>query len=86
LKKAEKLSFLTQNTGRSPGQAAIEFILAEPSIASVLPSAYNDRQLVEFAAAPETPDLTHEEMARIDELCRTNFGWGASIKPRTAST
>jgi aryl-alcohol dehydrogenase-like predicted oxidoreductase len=86
LKKVEKLPFLTQNTGRSLGQAGVKFILAEPSIASVLPNIYKDQQLPWFAAAPDRADLKHEEIARLEKLCRTNFGLGASIKRRTAST
>jgi aryl-alcohol dehydrogenase-like predicted oxidoreductase len=83
LRKVEKLSFLTQNTGRSLGQAAIKFILAEPSIASVLPNIYNEEQLAEFVAAPDTADLTYEEMARLEELYRTNFGLKSLPTPRT---
>lgn len=78
LKKVEQLDFLTHGTGRTIGQAAIKFILAEPSIGSVLPNIYNDRQLVEFAAAPDTPDLTADEIAHVDELYAANFGLESS--------
>jgi aryl-alcohol dehydrogenase-like predicted oxidoreductase len=74
LKKVEQLGFLTGNTGRTIGQAAIQFILADPSIGSVLPNIYNDRQLAEFAAAPDTPPLTKEELARVAGLYAANFG------------
>jgi aryl-alcohol dehydrogenase-like predicted oxidoreductase len=74
LKKVEQLSFLTQNTGRTLGQAAIKFVLAEPSVASVLPNIYNEQQLAEFAAAPDAPDLTAEELARVENLRARNFG------------
>jgi aryl-alcohol dehydrogenase-like predicted oxidoreductase len=73
LKKVEKLAFLTGPTGRTIGQAAIKFILAEPSVASVLPNIYNEQQLAEFAAAPDTPDLTAAELARVADLCRNGF-------------
>lgn len=72
LKKVEQLAFLA--SGRTLAQAAIKFILAEPSIGSVLPNIYNEQQLVEFAAAPDTVDLTGEELARVAQLYRTNFG------------
>lgn len=85
LKKVEELSFLTRNTGRTLGQVAIKFILAEPSIASVLPNIYSEEQLAEFAAAPETPDLSREELERVGELCRTDFGLAASTQPQAAS-
>ncbi|HEY8475717.1 MAG TPA: aldo/keto reductase [Chloroflexota bacterium] len=73
LKKLERLTFLTEGTGRTIGQAAIQFILAEPSVASVLPNIYNSEQLVEFASAPDTPALTAEELARIADLYDHNF-------------
>ncbi len=77
LKKVEQLAFLTGN--RTIAQAAIQFILAEPSIGSVLPNIYTEQQLVEFAGACETPDLTSQELARVRELVRTNFGLAAEI-------
>jgi aryl-alcohol dehydrogenase-like predicted oxidoreductase len=74
LKKVEQLSFLTGETGRTIAQTAIKFILAEPSVASALPNIYDETQLAEFAAAPDTPDLSAEELRRIAELYATNFG------------
>ncbi len=38
LKKVEQLGFLWEAVGRTLGQAAIQYILAEPSVASVLPN------------------------------------------------
>ncbi|QIN79736.1 aldo/keto reductase [Rubrobacter marinus] len=74
LKKVERLSFLTESGERTLGQAALKFVLAAPEVASVLPNIYDDEQLDEFAAAPETPDLTEEELARVAELYESNFG------------
>ncbi len=73
LQKLEKLTFLTENSGRAIGQAAIQFILASPSVASVLPNIYDAEQLREFAAAPDTPELTDQELSRIAELYARNF-------------
>jgi aryl-alcohol dehydrogenase-like predicted oxidoreductase len=42
LRKVERLDFLEE--GRSIGQAAIQFILHEPSVASVLPNIYDAAQ------------------------------------------
>jgi len=39
-----------------------------------LPNIYNEDQLIEFAKAPASADLTSDELARIDELYRNNFG------------
>jgi len=69
LEKVGHVDFLYgEDTGRTIGQAAIQFALAQPTIASVLPNILNADQLREFAAAPETPPLTAEELAKLDEL------------------
>jgi aryl-alcohol dehydrogenase-like predicted oxidoreductase len=85
LRKVEAIKFLTQGTGRTLGQAAIKFILSDPAIASVLPNIYNDQQLEDFAAAPDTPDLTGSELARLAELYRTGFGVSPSVEPVTSA-
>lgn len=74
LQKLEKLSFLTERTGRTIGQAAIQWVLASPVVASVLPNVYDAEQLAEFVAAPDTPPLTEDELARIAGLYDRNFG------------
>ena len=74
LKKVDQLAFLTESGERTLGQAALKFVLATPAIASTLPNIYDEAQLEEFAAAPDTPDLTPEELSRIEELYENNFG------------
>jgi aryl-alcohol dehydrogenase-like predicted oxidoreductase len=74
LKKVEQLRFLTESGERTLGQAALKFVLASPEIVSTLPNIYDDEQLDEFAAAPDTPDLTDDELARVAELYESNFG------------
>jgi aryl-alcohol dehydrogenase-like predicted oxidoreductase len=74
LKKVEQLSFLTESGERTLGQAALKFVLASPEVASTLPNIYNEEQIEEFAATSETPDLTTEELSRIEELYENNFG------------
>jgi aryl-alcohol dehydrogenase-like predicted oxidoreductase len=73
LRKLEMLRFLTEGRDRTIGQAALQFILAEPSVASTLPNIYDEEQLVEFAAASETLPLTSGELRRIDELYARDF-------------
>jgi aryl-alcohol dehydrogenase-like predicted oxidoreductase len=74
LKKVEQLAFLTESGDRTLGQAALKFVLAEPEIISTLPNIYDHEQLDEFAAAPDTPDLTEDELARVAELYENKFG------------
>ena len=74
LKKVERLGFLTESGERTLGQAALKFVLSSPEIVSTLPNIYDDEQLEEFAAAPDTPDLTEDELSRIAELYENNFG------------
>jgi aryl-alcohol dehydrogenase-like predicted oxidoreductase len=78
LKKVERLSFLTASGERTLGQAALKFALAAPEIVSTLPNIYDDAQLEEFAAAPDVPDLTDEELSRVAELYESDFGLEAS--------
>ncbi len=74
LKKVRQLAFLTDGATRTLGQAALQFILSEPSVASVLPNLYNESLLREFAAAPEVPPLSPTELARLGQLFAENFG------------
>lgn len=74
IQKLETLKFLTVGRDQTLGQAALKFILADPIVTSVLPNIYNVEQLVEFAAAPDLPDLTADDLQRIADLEATNFG------------
>src|SRR5215218_1350532 len=74
LKKVDKLAFLTESGERTLGQAALKFALASQEISSTLPNIYGEEQLDEFAAAPDTPDLTEDELSRIAEPYENNFG------------
>jgi aryl-alcohol dehydrogenase-like predicted oxidoreductase len=71
LRKVETLGFLTE--GRTLGQAAIQWLLAEPVVTAVLPNIYNSEQLREFAAAPETPELSTAELDHVAELYASDF-------------
>ncbi len=73
IKKIDKLRFL-ETSGRTLGQAALLWLLADDRVASTLPNIYNEEQLVEFAKAPECPALTPDDLARIDNLHSENFG------------
>jgi aryl-alcohol dehydrogenase-like predicted oxidoreductase len=74
LKKVEQLGFLTQSGEHTLSQTALKFVLASPEVTSTLPNIYDEEQLEEFAAVPETPDLTDEELSRIEKLYENNFG------------
>ncbi len=50
VKKVEQLRFL-ERPNRTLGQAAIQWLLAEPKVMTVLPNIYDREQLVEFAEA-----------------------------------
>jgi aryl-alcohol dehydrogenase-like predicted oxidoreductase len=73
VKKVEKLRFL-ENSGRTLGQAALLWLLADDRVASTLPNIYNEEQLIEFAKAPDCPPLTADDLAKIDNLYAQNFG------------
>ncbi len=71
LKKLERLDFLEE--GRTMGQAAIQFILHEPSVASVLPNIYDEAGLEEFATFDRAAPLSDADYARVQELYARNF-------------
>src|SRR5213082_1152439 len=73
IKKIDKLRFL-ENSERTLGQAALQWLLADDRVASTLPNIYNEEQLVEFAKAPDCPPLTADDIAKIGELYSENFG------------
>ena len=72
LKKIRTLDFIT--TRLTLGQAALKWLLAEPRVVTTLPNIYDAEQLREFAAASDKPDLSADELQRVDELAARNFG------------
>jgi aryl-alcohol dehydrogenase-like predicted oxidoreductase len=73
LRKIETLRFL-ETPQRTLGQAAIQWLLAEPRVMTVLPNIYDREQLREFATAPDTAPFTRAELERVAALATTNFG------------
>ena len=71
LRKVERLQFLTES--RTLGQAAIQWLLADPTVTTVLPNIYGSDQLREFAAAPATPGLSADELERVADLYEHGF-------------
>jgi aryl-alcohol dehydrogenase-like predicted oxidoreductase len=81
LHKVDRLAFLAETTGRTIGQAAMQWLLAQPAVASLLPNIYNEEQLTEFVDAADVAPLTDDELARVQELYDDNFG----LAPQEAS-
>src|SRR5436189_257362 len=73
VKKIDQLRFL-ENSERTLGQAALQWLLADDRVASTLPNIYEEAQLIEFAKAPDCPPLTNDDMEKIAELYEENFG------------
>ena len=73
LKKIEQLRFLVIEGERSMTQAALKFILAQPAMATVIPTIGTLAELEEFAGTTRAPDLTDDELARIQDLYARNF-------------
>src|SRR5262249_10095983 len=74
LKKIDQLRFLEIPGERNLGQAAIQWLLADPLFASVLPNIYDEEQLRDFAAASDAPPLTAQELSRVEDLYAKQFG------------
>jgi aryl-alcohol dehydrogenase-like predicted oxidoreductase len=73
LQKVERLRFLCEEHGMTLAQAALKFILTQRAIACVLPTMTTAEDLEEWAAASAKPDLSADDLARIDELYERNF-------------
>ncbi|MEA2347491.1 MAG: hypothetical protein QOG62_1278 [Thermoleophilaceae bacterium] len=80
LKKIDQLRFLVIEGERTMSQAALQFILAQPKMACVIPTITSLAELEEFAGAASAPELSAEEIAQIGELYERDFG----LTPATA--
>ena len=80
LKKIDQLRFLVIEGERTMTQAALKFILAQPRMATVIPTVSTLAELEEFAATAGAPDLTEDELSRVQELYVRNF----DVEPATA--
>ncbi len=74
VEKIKTLDFLTGSGGRTLGQAALRWILADEAVASTLPNIYGADQIREFAGASDVPDLTADELEKVRELHEVDFG------------
>ena len=74
LVKIEKLDFLVKGTGRTLGQAALQWLWSEPLLATALPNIYDEKQLEELCAACDAAPLTADEVAKVQDLYAHNFG------------
>ena len=85
VRKVEQLRFL-ESPSRTLGQAALLWLLKDERVASVLPNIYDEKQLSEFAAASEAPDLADEEMEKVSSLYASNFGIKEDDPPKFKGT
>jgi aryl-alcohol dehydrogenase-like predicted oxidoreductase len=72
LRKVERFEHMT-GPRRSIGQLALQFILHEPSIASILPNIYDAEGLDDFCAYDSAPPLKAAEYAELQTLYEHNF-------------
>ncbi|MEI8257862.1 MAG: aldo/keto reductase [Deltaproteobacteria bacterium] len=84
LQKIQQLDFLTNGTGRTLGQAALRYVLHDPTVVSALPNIYNLEQVDEFCGASDVADLTADETARIQALFETNYGLPREVEQAVA--
>ena len=73
MRKVDRVRFLAQEDSRSMAPAAIQFVLKPKAIVSVLPNPTNMAELKEYTSAVDTPGITDEEQAKIDELWEHAF-------------
>lgn len=77
LGKVRQLDFLTD--GRTIGQAALQFVLREPAVTSVLPNIYDEKGLEEYARATDARPMSDDEFARVQDLYARNFGLSTTL-------
>jgi aryl-alcohol dehydrogenase-like predicted oxidoreductase len=63
LQKVERLRALTD--GRSLAQLAVQFVLANPAVSTVIPGAKTPWQIAETARAGSLPPLTADELTQL---------------------
>jgi len=73
MRKVARVRFLVQEDTRTMAQSAIQFVLKQPSIISVLPNFTTLSELKEYTSALETPEISDEEQAKLDELWEHGF-------------
>ena len=73
MRKVARVRFLVQEESRTMAQSAIQFVLKQPAIVSVLPNFTKLSELKEYTSALETPEITDEEQAKMDELWENGF-------------
>ena len=73
MRKVSRVRFLVQEDTRTMAQSAIQFVLKQPTIISVLPNFTKMTDLTEYIGALETPEITDEEQAKMDELWEHGF-------------
>ena len=72
--KLENVRFLERDGERTMAQASIQWLLSNHEVASVTPTFRTREDIDEWAAAPDTPPLSDEEVERVEELYHRNFG------------
>ena len=73
MRKVDRVRFLVQEDTRTMAQSAIQFVLKQPAIISVLPNFTTMSELKEYTSALETPEITDDEQAKLDELWAHDF-------------
>jgi len=72
LEKIERIRFLCEDGERTMPQAALRYIL-DSGATTVIPTITNEAELRGYSSATDVPELTSEELARVDELYGRNF-------------
>ena len=84
VKKIEQLDFLTNGTRRTLAQAALRYVLHDPSVVSALPNLYDLKQMEEFIGASDVPGLSDDDMRRVAELFESNYGLPREVEQAVA--
>ncbi len=73
MRKRQQVLFLTEHHDLTLAQAAIRFVLAQPTISAVLPNITRVEELEQYAAASDGEDLCPEDLQRLYDLHDQEF-------------
>ncbi len=73
LAKVDAVRFLAEENGMTVGQAALKWLAAQPRMICSLPTCMSEDEVIEFAAAADKPDLSADQLARVQELYESDF-------------
>jgi len=81
LKKLELIRHYASDHNMTVHQLACKWLLMDPALTSITGTLLNEKEIQEAAEAVNKPDLTSDEMAKIDRDYKTDWNLGPEAHP-----